>query len=81
MRLLSEANVARRCESCGEAARRSRGGAALRVCPPLLVGDDEPGDEAAGISFPSNVHAGIQLLTFVGFISWLVNDGRMFQAP
>jgi hypothetical protein len=46
MRLLSEANVARRCESCGEAARRSNGGAALSVCPPLLVGDDEPGDEA-----------------------------------
>jgi hypothetical protein len=78
MRLLSDANVARRCESCGEAARRSNGGAALKVCPPLLVGDDEPGDEAMKRSASCVVLGDRkQQLTLIGLIGWFVNDGGM----
>lgn len=41
MRLESAAKVARRCESCGEAASRSSGGAYDMVCC-ALVGDMRP---------------------------------------
>lgn len=41
--LLSEAKVARRCASCGEAASRNRGGAAGK-CD--LEGDEAEGDDA-----------------------------------
>lgn len=47
MRLLSEANVARRWESWGEAARRRRGGAGDIVWLWAFVGDEEFGDAAA----------------------------------
>lgn len=41
----SAAKVARRCASWGDAARRSSGGAAGRVCDGGFVGDEGVGDE------------------------------------
>ena len=47
----SAAEVARRCASCGDAARRRSGGAGVRVWEGCLDGDDGPGDA----TFPSSV--------------------------
>ena len=48
MMLLSEAKVARRWASCGDAASRKSGGAGLEAEADVLVGDEEFVGEEAG---------------------------------
>ena len=55
MMLLSEAKVASKCASCGEAAKRSKGGAGAIVWVADFVGEEPDGELAvnwlAHISF------------------------------
>ena len=56
--LLSEAKVARRWASCGDAARRRSGGAGLEAEADVLVGDEEfVGEEAGQMLVLTNVSA------------------------
>lgn len=48
MRLLSDAKVASRCASCGEAASRRRGDAEDKEC--FLLGEDPKGDVSEYVS-------------------------------
>ena len=75
MMLLSAANVASRCASCGDAAKRRRGGEGERVCPPF-VGDEAAGEEAAQLLVESEAIE-MARLTLVALLSRLVNDCRV----